>query len=102
MIVSKFQEESRFVIVILPRNRLISLGSPEIGAWMCHVVKNNIPSPLSYYDMDLKESILNDMEIVLSPSINETQKILVESLCSKYAPNAIIKDSNLKTTVKLK
>ena len=56
----------------------------------------------NYYDMQLKEEAINSMEITLSPSITEAQRIIVEALKDKYAPQAKILDSTLGKIVRLK
>lgn len=42
------------------------------------------------------------MEITLHPNANESDRVIVEALCAKYAPEAIIKESELTDRVKMK
>ena len=56
----------------------------------------------THCNLHLNPSAFDSMEITMSPSSLPGQKIIVESLCSKYAPNAIIRDSDLIDLVKMK
>jgi len=96
-----FQEETRFVLNIMPRNSAIGFDSPELGAWFCHVYSNNIQLPFTSYYMNLKDDIFDSMEVTLSPSVTDAQKLIVEALLSKFAPKAKLNDSMLKQYVKL-
>ena len=65
-------------------------------------LKSNQDLPFRYYDKELRDDIFDEMEITLSPMATLSQKIIVEALCDKYAPNAVIKSSDLASKVKLK
>ncbi len=58
--------------------------------------------PFTYYDLRLKEDVLNNLIITLSPSVTESQRIIVSALVDKYAPNATIRESSLGSLVRLK
>jgi hypothetical protein len=97
-----FQEESRFAIVIYPKNPLLQTNMNEVGSIMLNALYNGEELAFDSYYLDLKPEILDNMTITLNPSVTDAQKILVESLCHKYAPSATIKESRLKKNVKLK
>lgn len=52
--------------------------------------------------MNLKVLALDNLEVTLSPFVNAPQKIIVQSLLNEYAPNAILKESKLVGSIKLK
>ena len=95
-----FQDESRFVLNILPFNPLLAnpddIGSIAISSYM-----QNKPINFTHYFMHLDPRVLSTIEITLSPNATEGQRIIVESLVRHYAPNAVIKNSVLGHLVKL-
>ena len=99
-----FEKESRFVLLILPGKRFNNIHTfgKELSQWVLDVMSNNIPNSISHYDMQLDPTALNSSEILLSPNCNESDRIIVESLCAKYAPKAIISNSNLSDYLRLK
>lgn len=100
----EFEEESRFVLNLLPGNpSAISLTSMnENLESMGFDIANNKDLPMRYYDKELRDDIFEDLEITLNPMANESQFVIVRALCDKYAPNAKIKESDLKGKVYLK
>lgn len=97
-----FQEETRFAITILPVNPLVLPIPNDAGTVVMKCLYDNLQLPFTYYYMSLKQSALNKMTITLNPSATEAQHILVEALCAKYAPGAIVNYSTLATNVKLR
>lgn len=65
---------------------------------------NGVPNTIEYYDLELDANAINSMEITLCPNMSDGNKILVESLCSRYIDNKnmIPKESALNNFVKLK
>lgn len=45
--------------------------------------------------LDLNPRLLNNIEIILGPKISESDRNLIQLLCEKYAPNAVIQNSIL-------
>lgn len=97
----EFQKESRFVIYVFPVNLFLEGANPEISSIVVQSLLNNKPLTFNYYDMNLKEEAMDTMEITLSPSASEAQKILLQSLIDKYRPTAKIMDSSLGKLVRL-
>ena len=98
----EFQDEVRFVLYSLPINPLLEGVNPEISSIVMQSLLGNKSLPFHYYDMGLKDEIFNTLEITLSPSATESQKLIVQALIDKYAPNAILKESGLGKVVRLK
>jgi hypothetical protein len=97
----EFQQESRFVLYILPVNILREGANPEISSIVMQSLLNNKLLPFDFYDMNLKDEAMDKMEITLSPSASEAQKILVQALIDKYRPKAKVFDSSLGKLVRL-
>lgn len=98
----KFQDETRYVLYILPLNPLLESENPEISSIVIQSLLNNKSLPFSYYDMQLKDEALDNMEITLSPSVTEAQRIIVQTVIDKYAPKAKVNDSTLGKLVRLR
>jgi hypothetical protein len=98
----EFQDEVRFVLYILPCNPMLEATNPEVGSIVMQSLLANKLLPFTYYDMQLKDEVLNTIEITLSPSASEAEKLIVRALVDKYAPNAQINDSTLGKVVRLK
>lgn len=98
----EFQQESRFVLYCLPHNPLMHVDNPDIGTIMMNIFLRNLPLPFDYYDLQLKPSSLDNLIITLSPSATISQKIIVEALRDKFAPNAKVEESKLSRLIKIK
>lgn len=98
----EFQKESRFVLYTFPFNPLLEGEKPDLSSIAVQSLLSNKPLSISHYDMCLKNDAIDNMEITLSPSTNEAQKIIIQSIVEKYAPLAKINDSTLGSVVRLK
>ncbi len=98
----EFQNESRFVLCALPINPLLEGANPEIASLVSRCLLSNRHLPFEHYDMRLKDDMLNSIEITLSPSSTDAQRIIIESLVAQYATNATIKESALGRLIRLK
>ena len=64
----KFQHEWRYVLRFLPISITQMMGS--LGAELCKVA-SGVQLPFSYYYLKIDEQKFKEMEIMLSPQINE-------------------------------
>lgn len=97
-----FQNESRFVLYVFPHNPLIDGEKPNISTIVAQCYLNNVPLPFDDYYLHLNDEVFEDMEITLCPSATDAQRIIVDCLKEKYAPNACVKESSLGKLVRLK
>lgn len=49
-----------------------------------------------FFDLELDENAMNDMEILIGPSANYAQKQIIQSLVNDLNPHANILESNLR------
>lgn len=77
-------------------------ANPEVSSIVMQSLLGNKPLPFTYYDMQLKDEVLDKIEITLSPSASEAEKIIIQSLIDKYAPNAQVNNSTLGKVIRLK
>lgn len=96
-----FEEESRYTLIILPGNPYRDPAGPTAERILNDLLNERGVS-FTHYDMHLKPAVLDSMEITMSPSSLPGHRIIVESLCSKFAPKAVVRDSDLTNLVKLK
>lgn len=98
-----FQNESRFMLRIIPTEQEITLLDAEQSTkWLIHALSNGLQSTLKEYYLPLKDDIFDQMVVTLSPSIKAGQRVIVEALLNQYAPKAKIKESRLTQLVQMK
>lgn len=99
-----FQKESRFVLNVFPFNPLHIPAEMMnlVGNITANCYKENKQLPFDYYDMKLQDSVVDNIEITLSPSMSESKRIIVEALCKMYTKNGFVRESNLSGLVNLK
>lgn len=83
----RFQEEYRFVMLIFSTNRKVDFKNMKDPNWFDDVTSalyNNEKATISYFDIDLCESAIRDMEITTGPLFNSADSILLNALIEKY------------------
>lgn len=96
-----FQDETRFRILILPFNPI--LCNPDaVGSVAVNAFKHSVPLPISEYYLNLRPDALNNIEITLHPNVTDSDRVIVEALCAKYAQGATIRESELRDRVVMK
>lgn len=96
-----FQQESRFRLLILPFNPILA-HQDEVSTIAVNTIHHSLPVPISEYYLKLRSEALDNIEITLHQNASMSDRIIVESLCDRYAKNAVIKDSILKDMVSLR
>lgn len=95
-----FQQETRFRIYAQPFNSVY--GDANIGTIALNSFLENKPLPFSEYFILLRNDAIQNMEITLHPNSTQSDRVIVDSLCARFAPSASISDSSLKGVVYLK
>ena len=95
-----FQNEWRFKFNIVPISRL----DKEKGNYIKFInhLKDNMNLDIDCYFLDIDETKLKEMEIIVGPNTTEAEKIIVEALIKKFNPDAKVFDSSLKNKIKPK
>lgn len=96
-----FEEETRFILYKYPIDIQEYMDNPSEETLSNGLIDNHFDDCKSY-DMHLKDNIFESLEVRLSPSANDSHRIIVESLLRQYAPLAIWEESELGNTVKMK
>lgn len=98
-----FQHESRFVLTIIPVENEISLDDANSYIeFVGKALSTGMQPYFETYDMSLRDDLLDELEVTLSPSITAGQRVIVESLLKQYAPKAKLMESSLKQYVQMK
>lgn len=88
-----FQHEWRYVLRFLPislRNVMLGKDDEEVSK-----VNNCLDLPFNYYFLKLDDEKFKEMEITLSPQINDGNREIVKLLIEKYNPGIKINESLL-------
>jgi hypothetical protein len=102
----KFQEEYRFVLLILPSSDKIPNNpfDPRFADIMPSFIAQKLclgeGSDLSYFDIELNPEILKELVVTTGPKCSEGDKILVEALVNLYTPKATIQPSKFEGTIR--
>lgn len=75
-----FQKECRIMMTIIPKITTQDTPCKSIK----YAFEHNIPLDISFYDLELKCDVYQGMEILLGPSISESERLIVKSLMMKY------------------
>lgn len=97
----KFQQESRFRIVVIPVN-ISTCDAAEAGTLVLNAIHQSVPLSITDCFLEFREDALDDLEVLLHPNSTESDRIIVEALCSRYAQKAKIGESCLKGRVFIK
>lgn len=94
----EFQKEWRYILNFLP----LDLNQPvEQSFKNFQLTANRIrmgleKQPFPYYDMSISDNAFENMDITLSPRISAGNKVIVDTLVSKYNPATNVNESSLK------
>lgn len=102
------QEESRFVLFIFPSLPKVVNGydNPVFLKLNLEYKKNcilsNKPPNIKYFDLELSQDALNNIQIILGPNINENDKEKIITKVNNEYESVIIKESVLTGTLREK
>lgn len=101
----KFQEEYRFVLMVLPpiddAPRFgTDLYATRIANHVTRCFVQRIHPEFSHFDVTLSDLALNKLQVTTGPKAGLAEKTLLKSLLSTYTPNATLSDSALAGSIK--
>lgn len=106
----KFQNESRFKIIVMPKNNKFVNVSDKASDFdiLFNMMSSLVPSmssqspiKIKHIDVGIKEEKLNEIEVMMGPETTDAERFIVEMLLSKFE-NSSIKDSYFKGKIKSK
>lgn len=94
-----FQKESRFCLYaspLLPLNHSLVNQSKERQMNLAsYTLNNSIENIITYIDVDLDESVINNLRVTIGPLCTDADQIIVSSLLEKFTETGISKPSTL-------
>lgn len=106
----KFQNESRFKIIVMPKNNKFVNVSDKASDFdiLFNMMSSLVPSmssqspiKIKHIDVGIKEEKLNEIEVMMGPETTDAERFIVEMLLS-IMENSSIKDSYFKGKIKSK
>lgn len=93
----KRQSEWRYMFPVFPMTREILRRNDarQIGPLMYEAMIREQDPGIEYIDIPVKSEHIKSIQITLGPKVSDSDRIIVESLTEKYAPNAEINESSL-------
>lgn len=89
-----FQQECRFVLNIIP-NKSGNIDPCTLANSCIQNLYDKIEPVISFYDLHIDPKSFLNMVITLSPTCTEAERIIIEALVNRFAPNASIASSKL-------
>ncbi|KGA42829.1 DUF2971 domain-containing protein [Pectobacterium odoriferum] len=107
----EYQNEIRFVLMATKGPNLIYENSPEEyeDVFLSEMANSNNglidsnrdKAPLvKYIDLPVMSTAFGSLQVVLGPLAPVSSRVIVESLCEKYAPNSLVKESSLSGQIR--
>ena len=93
-----FQEEVRFALTIVPTIKNPITDQLEI----IQSVQLGIETPIKFYDLKMDDTAFSKMEITLGPHCTSSDQIILDSLIKTLNPTAIIKQSKLSGSLRIR
>lgn len=88
-----FEEEWRYTVLANTREMVCSGASSPSHPW---INLEDYPVATEALFVSLDPTSLESMEVLLGPCVTDGQKVMVEALITKYAPNAVVRRSEIK------
>ena len=102
----EFQKEYRYILLIFPAPRIekgpnfFEQFSREIPNFVASSLYNANGPEINYFDLELSQPTINELEITTGPLCTEGDIIAIEALLSKYAPDSVLKRSKFTGTIR--
>ncbi len=96
-----FQDEVRFLLIIFPFKHDIDKRLPIKEKEILQVqelmncIQKEIPTPINYFDVEIKENVLDNIEVTIGPFVSDGNKTIIELLLKEYTKNY----NNLKESI---
>lgn len=93
----QFQKEWRYALSVFPLkiNQEIETMIQSARDMTYDILSDVGRQAFSYIDLKIDDSAVSDMEITISPQMNQGKKLMAQALVEKYCPTAVVKESEL-------
>lgn len=100
----EFQKECRFKFMVYPMpedcinemKTIKCINEINLYALCMGNLMRKLPISQDFYDADLSNTALDNLEVMLGPRTTIAQETIVKALLNQYAPKAVLKHSGLK------
>lgn len=102
-----FQKEFRFVLLILPGYPIPEGGISDerynsaMPSFVVNAITTGVAPKIDYFDVELRQEVLDNIEVTLGPLHNWGDEIIVESLLAKYTKNGKVSESKLTGNIRI-
>lgn len=97
-----FEEESRFIIPIFPVDMRGIISKRDWNNLMGYTIYNNVKNDIEEYYLRMKDDVINNIKVTLSPKAGKEHLIIVQSLLKQYTNAGTVEYSHLRDKVRLK
>lgn len=82
---------------MLPFDLLQMFGSPvaRYSEMVAKMLLGKLPAPCTYYDLEIDDELLKQLEVVPSPKMTGGNRILLEMLLQRYGFESALRESAL-------
>ncbi len=94
----EFQKEYRYMLHIMPIKPPKADGASILDVFPTDLKSNEYP--ISEYSIEVSESALVNMDIVMGPKCSESKSLILSALLEKYAPTSTLSTSDLSGKIK--
>ena len=100
-----FQDEVRFFLMIFPfkqeTDKNLSKEEQEASQvqFLVTCIQNGIPAPINYFDVEIKENILDNIEVTIGPFVSDGNRTIIDLLLKEYTKHYNLKESIFKDKI---
>jgi len=98
----EFQKESRFYLIAVPLPPIKHFKDRETQMLEIRSLADDFDNNVTYIDVDINKNALDNITVRLGTACTYADRIIVESLISKYTSKGKIEDSNLMSSYRIK
>ncbi len=62
-------------------------------------IQNGIPAPINYFDVEIKEKILDNIEVTVGPFVSDGNRTIIDLLLKEYTKHYNLKESIFKDKI---
>ena len=94
----RMEQEQRYRLDIFPIDK--NVRSENFPDRYNHLIDQEVPAPIEYFDVEIKTEAFNSMKILIGPKIKPGDQEIIESLVSRYNDSIEISASSMTGFVK--
>jgi hypothetical protein len=97
----KFQKEFRFILLILPLlSRSFRNWQDRFHSSIRFYFQNGESPTFDHFDVELRDDVIDNIEVTTGPLCSHGEKIIVKSLMEKFTQSGTMNSSSLEGTIR--